>query len=126
MSFDIKIAIAKMETADFHHSSSGIEALAEHYPELKFVFDELLDLRSDVSTHGHPADLVEAAREGESESARLYDLIDEAQDRLTQARDMVLTLLKFDDAAPLKPELTTLANTLDDGHDYLQIEKDAC
>jgi len=102
MAFDFTLAIAAMPQAN---GQSSTELLADRYPELKFIFDELEDLRADAID---AETAVDAARD-DAEAATESIL-----DAVAACRDLIDTVRKMDAAKEgVKKLLADVSSKLD-------------
>lgn len=101
MAFDFTLAIAAMPQAN---GQSSTELLADRYPELKFIFDELEDLRADAidaeTAAADARDDAEAALEG-------------VMDTVAVCRDLIDTIRRMDAANGVKKLLADVSQKLD-------------
>ena len=101
MAFDFTIAIAAMPQANGQPST---EMLAERYPELKFIFDELEDLRADA------VDAETAAADARDDAEAATESV---MDTVSTCRDLIDTIRKMDAANGVKKLLADVSSKLD-------------
>lgn len=125
--FDINAAIAGLASRGFGYSDRSynptMELAIERCPELAEPLRRITDVLEDVETYGNPADLVSEKRDAQHEQEQLYALVEEAEARFAQIRDMAITLAKMDSAKAVKPLIDTLVSKADDAQVYLQKRK---